>query len=113
MSDSRSRLLFIEMDRALRRRAIRVLIGVGVLGCLIAGVVAFLSSVDKTVRELQEFGQTTHPAVMTDWWVSGSAEGILSIGFFFLLVGGLFGGATVAGAEWRFGTITTVLTWEP
>src|SRR4029079_9965827 len=29
------------------------------------------------------------------------------------ILGGFFGGASVAGAEWRAGTITTVLTWEP
>jgi hypothetical protein len=29
------------------------------------------------------------------------------------MLGGFFGGASVAGAEWRAGTITTVLTWEP
>ena len=51
--------------------------------------------------------------MLTDWWVSGSADGQLGIAFFCLLLGGLFGGATVAGAEWRYGTVTTVLTWEP
>ena len=32
---------------------------------------------------------------------------------FFLLLGSVFTGAAVAGSEWRAGTITTVLTWEP
>lgn len=113
MSASRTLLLRIEMRRALHRRAIRVLIGLGLAGCAVAGVIAFVSSLGKTVVELQERGQTTHPAVMTDWWVSGSGDGILALGFFFLILGGLFGGATVAGAEWRFGTIATALTWEP
>jgi ABC-2 type transport system permease protein len=31
----------------------------------------------------------------------------------FLVLGGLFGGATVVGGEWRAGTVTTVLTFEP
>lgn len=113
MTATKTTLLRIEMRRALHRRAIRVLIGLGLAGCAVAGVIAFFSSTGKTVAELQEYGQTTHPAVMTDWWVSGSGDGLLVMGFFFLLLGGLFGGATVAGAEWRFGTITTVLTWEP
>ena len=29
--------------------------------------------------------------MLTDWWVSGSADGQLGIAFFFLLLGGLFG----------------------
>ena len=35
------------------------------------------------------------------------------IGSIFLLLGAAFAGAAVAGGEWRAGTITTVLTWEP
>ena len=31
----------------------------------------------------------------------------------FLVVGAAICGASVAGAEWKAGTITTVLTWEP
>jgi ABC-type transport system involved in multi-copper enzyme maturation permease subunit len=50
---------------------------------------------------------------MRDWWISGTAEGTLSIASLFLLFGGLIGGASVGGAEWRAGTITTLLTWEP
>lgn len=113
MTHSGTSMLRIEMRRALRRRAIRVLIALGLAGCALAGVIAFASSAGKTILEMQEYGQTTHPAVMTDWWVSGGGDGMLALGFFFLLLGGLFGGATVAGAEWRFGTITTLLTWEP
>lgn len=32
---------------------------------------------------------------------------------FFLFLGGFFAGATVAGGEWRAGTITMVPMWEP
>lgn len=105
-------LLLVEMRRALHRRAVRVLISIALLGCVVAGVVAFATSAGKSLAELR--GEQTHPAVMAEWWVAGSGgDGILGVGFFFLLLGGLFGGATVAGAEWRFGTVTTVLTWEP
>jgi ABC-2 type transport system permease protein len=105
-------LLLVEMRRALHRRSVRVLILLAILGCVIAGAIAFGSSSGKTIAEIQRHGDT-HPAVLTDWWVSGSADGQLGIAFFFLLLGGLFGGATVAGAEWRYGTVTTVLTWQP
>jgi ABC-2 type transport system permease protein len=104
-------LVLVEMRRALHRRAVRVLILLALLGCLIAGAIAFGGSAGKTIAEMRH--GDTHPAVLTDWWVPGTGDGVLSIALFFLLMGGLFGGATVAGAEWRFGTVTTVLTWEP
>ncbi len=103
-------LLIVEMRRALRRRAVRVLVVIALLGCALAGAIAFGTSAGKTVVEMREDG--IHPAVLTDWWVAGTGEGMLSVALFFLLLGGLVGGATVAGAEWRFGTVTTVLTWE-
>lgn len=105
-------LLRVEMDRALRRRAVRVLIGAALLGCVVAGVIAFVGSQGKTVAELSLDGEG-HPAVMTDWWIADDGEGFLAVGAFFLALGGLFAGATVAGGEWRAGTVTTVLTWEP
>ena len=40
-------------------------------------------------------------------------EGFLAVAMFFLFLGAFFGGATVVGGEWRAGTVTTVLTWEP
>ena len=105
-------VLRIEMRRALHRRAVRVLILIALLGCVTAGVIGFVTSVGKTLAELRR--EETHPAVLAEWWVAGSGgDGILGVAFFFLLLGGLFGGATVAGAEWRFGTTTTLLTWEP
>ena len=58
---------------------------------------------------------STHPAVMRDWWVpnGGGGDGAVTIASFFLVLGGIVGGATVAGAEWRYGTVATLLTWEP
>jgi len=105
-------LFMMEIHRSLTRRAVRVLIAVAVFGCLVAGVMAMIGSNDKTLDQLR-FEGDGHPAVMTDWWDSGTNDGFLAIGMFLLLMGGLFGGATVAGAEWRAGTVTTLLTWEP
>ena len=105
-------LLLVEMRRALHRRVVHVLLLLALLACVLAGIIAFTDSIDKTVVELQYEGQT-HPAVLRDWWVSGNADGALIIPFFFLVLGGFFGGASVAGAEWRAGTVGTVLTWEP
>jgi hypothetical protein len=105
-------LLKTEMQRALHRRAVRVLIAIAGVGCAFAGVVAYIGSAGKTVTELR-FDDEGHPAVMTDWWIADANEGFLAVAMFFLFLGGFFGGATVAGGEWRAGTVTTVLTWEP
>jgi ABC-type transport system involved in multi-copper enzyme maturation permease subunit len=105
-------VLRMEMRRALHRRAVRVLILLGLLGCVLAGVVAFLGSSGKTLAELR-FDDEGSPAIMTDWWIAQENEGFLIMATFFLLLGGFFGGATVAGGEWRHGTVTTLLTWEP
>ncbi len=105
-------LLRTEMRRALRRRAVRALIAIAVLGCAAAGVIAYLSSAGKTLLELRIDGEGS-PAIMTDWWIADSGEGFLAVAMFFLFLGAFFGGATVAGGEWRAGTVTTVLTWEP
>ena len=106
------RLLRMEMRRALHRRAVRVLILIAVLGCAMAGAVAYIGSSGKSLAQLRG-DEEGHPAVMTDWWIADANEGFLILAVFFLLMGGLIGGATVAGGEWRHGTITTLLTWEP
>ena len=105
-------LLAVEMRRALRRRVVRVMILLAVLGCVVAGVIAFTSSAGKTLAELHIRGHT-HPAVLADWWIAEKSDGIVLMASLFLLMGGMFTGAAVAGSEWRAGTITTVLTWEP
>lgn len=104
-------LLMSEVRRALHRRVVWVLIGLALAGVALLGIIAFTDSAGRSVAELSRDG--THPAVMADWWVGGSADGILMIAGLPLLLGGIFGGATVLGAEWRAGTITTALTWEP
>ena len=104
-------LLLVEMRRALRRRVIRVMILIALAGCAFAGVVAFLSSSGKSLATLRA-GESADPALLTDWWVAGQDNVVLTSALF-LLIGGFFAGAAVAGAEWRAGTVTTVLTWEP
>jgi ABC-type transport system involved in multi-copper enzyme maturation permease subunit len=105
-------LYVVEMRRALHRRAVWMLIALALIGCVAAGIIAFVDSAGRSLAELHANGQS-HPAVMRDWWISGTADGALSIASLFLLFGGLVGGASVGGAEWRAGTMTTLLTWEP
>ena len=101
----------VEVRRCLHRRVVWVLVllalGFGILGA----VISFFSSAGVSEwRLLYEEGG--HPAAMVTWW-RGGTEGILSFAALFFLLGGLFGGASVVGAEWRAGTVTTGLTWEP
>jgi len=105
-------LVLTEMRRATRRRAVRVLIAIALAGCALAGVISYFGSVGKTLTELRSDDEG-NPAVMTDWWIADSNEGFLAVAMFFLFLGAFFGGATVVGGEWRAGTVTTLLTWEP
>lgn len=105
-------LLMSEMRRALHRRVVWVLIALALIGVATLGVVAFVSSAGKTIAELGQDGED-HPAIMANWWRTGGGDGILVIAGLPLLLGAVLGGASVLGAEWRAGTVTTVLTWEP
>jgi hypothetical protein len=105
------RLVGNEMRRAMHRRVVWALIALALVGVALLGVIAFADSSGKSVAEL-ELGDA-HPALMADWWMAGTADGILVIAALPLLIGALFGGASVVGAEWRAGTVTTILTWEP
>ena len=55
---------------------------------------------------------------LTDLWVpvddlGSGGDGILVITCLFLVLGALMAGATFIGADWRYGTVGTLLTWEP
>ena len=90
-------LLMTEMRRALHRRAVRVLIAIALAGCALAGAIAYFASKGKTVAQLRLAEDS--PAVMANWWIADDHVGVLSVGMFFLFLGGFFGGATVAGAR--------------
>lgn len=102
------RLTVVEMRRALHRRLVRWMVVIAVVGCAVTGLVVFLSSADP-VRFAQDEG---HPARMANWWGSGGDD-FLAVAALFLVVGAAICGASVAGAEWRAGTMTTMLTWVP
>ncbi|MGD9797044.1 MAG: hypothetical protein AB7H43_09380 [Acidimicrobiia bacterium] len=103
------RLLGVEIRRSLHRRVVWTLVLLALALCGTTGVIAFATSGATTPAELAE---EVHPAAMATW-SDLAGDGALTIAALFLLLGGLFGGASVAGAEWRAGTITTLLTWEP
>ena len=101
------RLMEVEMRRALSKRSVRALIGLALVLIGITGTIAFVNSsgFDPSIS-------SAHIARMSDFW-GGNDDNVLGVVLFFLVVGGLIAGATVTGGEWRAGTVTTVLTWEP
>lgn len=105
------RMLVVEMQRALHRRLVRWMIALALALCALTGSVVYLSS-----RDAAELARATdHPAHMVTWWTAGGGSGdaLLLTAALFLVVGAAICGASVAGAEWRAGTVTTMLTWEP
>lgn len=69
----------------------------------------------EAIPSRQQFVRDRRFHLTTLWPVEGEADGdsILQVTAFFLVIGALMGGATFIGGEWRWGTITTLLTWEP
>lgn len=103
------KLTVVEMRRALHRRLVRWMILIALAFSTFAGLVVFLTS-----RDAGKFAQDQgHPARMANWWTSGSGDDFLLVAAIFLFVGAAICGASVAGAEWKAGTMTTMLTWVP
>jgi hypothetical protein len=103
------KMVGVEMRRALHRRLVRWMIALALALCGFTGALAYLSSGDPV--ELAR--STDHPAHMATWWTTGNGDSLLLMAAVFLAVGAAICGASVAGAEWRAGTVTTMLTWEP
>ena len=101
-------LVVVEMRHALHRRLVRWMVALALGLTAVAGLIMFLTSRDGTA------GTSDHPAHMLTWWApGGDGDSLLLTAALFLVVGAAICGASVTGAEWRAGTITTVLTWEP
>ena len=102
-------LTIVEMRRALHRRLVRWMILLAVALSALAGAIVFVTSRDPVALARER----THPAHMASWWAGGGEDSLLLTAAIFLVVGAAICGASVAGAEWKAGTITTALTWEP
>ncbi len=98
-------LFSAEVRRVLSRRLVWMLVALAVIGSAIVGIVSFAST-----------GGARDPngvPRLVDLWVVGSAEGLLVPAIALLALGALLGGASMMGAEWRNGTMASVLWWEP
>ena len=105
-------LLAVEIRRALHRRSVWWLLLVAVAGAVAMGAISFISSGGSDPIAHMERGDT-HPSILRDWWIPAGGDGALLMGGLFLLMGGVIGGATATGGEWRTGTLPMLLTWEP
>jgi ABC-type transport system involved in multi-copper enzyme maturation permease subunit len=97
-------ILAVEIQRALARRLVRVLVLLALLGIAIAVIVAFANA---DPNELDQFS----PADI--WAGSLEDESVLGGSAFLFLLMAVLGGSSFIGAEYRAGTFTTLLTWEP
>ncbi len=105
------RLFRMELRRALHRRLVWGLIAVALVGIVIAGVVAFVATGGETLPP--PASDRISAARFTDWWRPDIPDGVVLPTAIMLFLGGLIGGASVVGAEWRSGGVTTMLTWHP
>lgn len=106
-----TRLLLVEMRRDLSRRLVWVLVGFGLVATAVVGLIVAGNSQPAPVDRPFDTSDTFQFHEM--WAVEDDGEAIIVAPIVFLAIGGLFAGASMVGAEWRAGTMATVLTWEP
>lgn len=87
------RLFGSEMSRLASRRLFRWVVGLFVVGLVVAGVLVFINN-DGTFRR------------------SDLGDALMGLSFPLIMLGWLVG-ATSIGAEWTHRTISALLTWEP
>jgi ABC-2 type transport system permease protein len=123
-------LFLSEVRRDLSRRLVWVLIALGLVGTAMTGGIVYANAEGSPGR--RAFVQcTATPSgetvctestgeplpgdefAFTDLWPDDDEGPALAVPIVFLAIGGLLAGASTVGAEWRAGTITTLLTWEP
>lgn len=107
-----SRLLAVEIRRYTARRLVRGLVGAAVV---VTGVVAVaVYAANEPLSFTPEVPAVDDPRFLTSIWPEGAeSEGYLMIPAVLLALFAFVAGASMTGAEWRAGTMTTILTWEP
>jgi len=92
-------LLAAEFRRMWSRHLVRILAGLALLGIAIAGVIVAVRSSPQVGAD-PRFPLTMLPDILRGTSIP-------------LILAGWLLGASFIGADWRAGTITTLLTWEP
>ena len=96
-------LVFLEARRFCGRRLVRVLAVVFLIGVMVAAPAVFARSHNPALA-----GVTAD----TRFHITALREAVIGAGAFLVLFG-LVGGATFAGADWHYHVVRTTLTWEP
>jgi hypothetical protein len=115
------RTLLVEVQRNLARRLVRVLILLAIGACAVAGALTWAADDDGPDRFQPQGAQvvdgqpdpTPWALDLVELWPANGGDPILAMAAVPLMMGGLIAGASMIGAEWRAGTVTTNLTWEP
>lgn len=135
-------LFAAEVRRCLARRLVWVLVAIALLGIVATSLILFFSTAgagdglaerERVVQDCARFGgangvtaeqqcraQISPEAFdtrvrLTELWPEGRETGVPALlpSVILLVIGGLVGGASMVGADWRFGIMSTLLTWEP
>lgn len=112
------RLLIVEMRRALARRMVRVLVALALVVTGIVGISVYAANDplddDPAAAFIDPDSPGNDPRFLTALWPVDDPDGALLLtpaGV--LMIVALAAGASTTGAEWKAGTVTTLLTWEP
>lgn len=107
-----SRLIEVEIRRYASRRLVRALVATALV--VIGVVTVAVYAANEPLSFAPEVPSTDDPRFLTSLWPEGAeSEGYLMIPAVLLALFAFVAGASMTGAEWRAGTMTTVLTWEP
>lgn len=107
------RLFVVEVRRDLARRLVRILVGLA-----LSVIVVIALAVLATNEPLPEGAESSPHSddvryLVTLWPLGGETQGLLMFPAIFVPLVAFVAGASMIGAEWRAGTLTTQLTWEP
>ncbi len=95
------RILRVELVRCLHRRLLWILALAAVIGCLLTLVLTLVNVKD------------TDPINLVDLWPPrDQGDPVLLIAITIAILGALVFGSSMVGAEWKSGTVPTLLTWE-
>lgn len=105
-------LLGVEMRRYLSRRVTRVLVLLALVVIAIVGIAVYAANEPLGPGE---FVRGDDPRLLTAQWNTDDPESSITVGTtaVFLIITALMAGASMVGAEWKAGTFTHLLTWEP
>lgn len=107
------RLVGVEARRYLARRLVRLLVLLALLVISLVALAVYASS-EPLPDGAGAFADTDDVRYLITLWPQGSeTQGLLMFPAIFVPLVAFIAGASMVGAEWRAGTVTTQLTWEP